>query len=152
MRRMDRECACAGYLAITIQFSWIAGNSFSKFAICFLKGAKVSSKTANNNKSIGNSFLPSRWRPKNSEALDCHWPLLLWSKHLTWSDQHWALCTLKWSGGCLSTVTTNPLLIKSRVYPSQAPFCTSKVERTFMNTWKPPCDLFLIFSTQDQII
>ena len=39
-------CLCSGYLAITIQFSWIAGNSFSKFAICFLKGAKVSAETA----------------------------------------------------------------------------------------------------------
>ena len=42
----DGPGMCSGYLAITIQFSWIAGNSFSKFAICFLKGAKVSGKTA----------------------------------------------------------------------------------------------------------
>ena len=68
-------CLCSGYLAITIQFSWIAGNSFSKFAICFLKGAKVSSKTAQTTTTKASAilFFQAPGGQKNSEALERHW-------------------------------------------------------------------------------
>ena len=71
----DGPGMCSGYLAITIQFSWIAGNSFSKFAICFLKGAKVSSKTAQTTTTKASAilFFQAPGGQKNSEAQERHW-------------------------------------------------------------------------------